>query len=595
MEKYFNYDRSLKYGYGSFRLLIVVYLSFFKSFSVYSKHPFTLNEFFYTPPASLHSYFSTNRYLGHIAIGSIGAMINVNITNSFFANLALLGFLGCVCFWDIQFDYAVLIYLMKTMGGDFIAGKLDTTEWKLVLFFVFIVLAPLSYFMHVSHSENLQVFLSYSRIFSILFIEQIICEYGDAHLEDWIFFRHRFSFEVANLGILLLLPEMKDHERLVLNVDLVTCFFYRFTNFLLIIYKSQDEISRFFQMIFFRILGIISGTNLMIVRDPDLAVLVMKQSNHKGNALEKYMASPAWLPILSLESVDGELWKSMRENFDILIKHLPDVSKLTTITNKHVAQLTERTSSTSILIDANVIARLTALCFVEYCLDLECNSNQLDLFVAGSWEWRKEISIRGKGDKNIKQAVIQVFIEELLAKSPMWELFEEKWREPEYFSLLLQPFLISPMINVGDILCAVKLTNDGPPCSIENVIRKMHPFPIFERYIEHDIIQNGATAIKANTQVIMFTSDFNNCSNDNNSWPIFGSGTRMCAGRHLALPFLKILASDLAVLGDNFQPLKGHKFSGRHKDGQVDSVHEYVYFICTVLSALVRSGPVKTT
>lgn len=77
----------------------------------------------------------------------------------------------------------------------------------------------------------------------------------------------------------------------------------------------------------------------MIVRDPDLAVLVMKQSNHKGNALEKYMASPAWLPILSLESVDGELWKSMRENFDILIKHLPDVSKLTTITNKHVVRI----------------------------------------------------------------------------------------------------------------------------------------------------------------------------------------------------------------------------------------------------------------
>ena len=97
----------------------------------------------------------------------------------------------------------------------------------------------------------------------------------------------------------------------------------------------------------------------------------------------------------------------------------------------------------------------------------------------------------------------------------------------------------------------------------------MHPFPIFERWIEKDIYRNDILVVPAKTQCIMFTSDFiqyntrnnshshshsgnssessNNKANNNNdninktnnptsggggssSWSIYGTGGRSCAG-----------------------------------------------------------------
>lgn len=80
-------------------------------------------------------------------------------------------------------------------------------------------------------------------------------------------------------------------------------------------------------------------------------------------------------------------------------------------------------------------------------------------------------------------------------------MFEEKWTDPRYYSLLMQPFIISPAINVGDIMSAVYLL---PDLSLEDAIRRLHPFPILERYIDSDIVHNNTVVVKADTQVIMF-------------------------------------------------------------------------------------------
>merc|ERR1711991_556376 len=83
----------------------------------------------------------------------------------------------------------------------------------------------------------------------------------------------------------------------------------------------------------------------------------------------------------------------------------------------------------------------------------------------------------------------------------------------------------------------------------------------------------------------MFTSDF---AGSNINWPLFGSGPRACSGSHLALPVLKVMMTDL-VKHPLFNPLKNHRYSGRHLDGKVSSLSESMYFIATVLNALQKA------
>ena len=64
-----------------------------------------------------------------------------------------------------------------------------------------------------------------------------------------------------------------------------------------------------------------------------------------------------------------------------------------------------------------------------------------------------------------------------------------EWKKPEYYSALMQPFIISPMINVSDI--AVSVQNNLPVYEhmnkdinlfIDHCIQISHPFPMLERY-----------------------------------------------------------------------------------------------------------------
>ena len=72
---------------------------------------------------------------------------------------------------------------MKTFAGDQLAGKLDTAEWKLVLFFTFGCMVPWVYFASGSMDAAASAFALYARILPILFLVQAVCEYGDAHYE----------------------------------------------------------------------------------------------------------------------------------------------------------------------------------------------------------------------------------------------------------------------------------------------------------------------------------------------------------------------------------------------------------------------------
>ncbi len=48
----------------------------------------------------------------------------------------------------------------------------------------------------------------------------------------------------------------------------------------------------------------------------------------QGEGLESAIACPAWAPVLSLESIDGQLWREMRNDFDVLMRQLPPAARL---------------------------------------------------------------------------------------------------------------------------------------------------------------------------------------------------------------------------------------------------------------------------
>jgi hypothetical protein len=50
----------------------------------------------------------------------VGAGVNVQVAG-FLGNLALLLVAAAACIWDVGHDYSILVYLMKTFSGDYLA------------------------------------------------------------------------------------------------------------------------------------------------------------------------------------------------------------------------------------------------------------------------------------------------------------------------------------------------------------------------------------------------------------------------------------------------------------------------------------------
>jgi len=331
------------------------------------------------------------------------------------------------------------------------------------------------------------------------------------------------------------------------------------------------------------------------------------------------LSCPAWAPVLSLESIDGKLWEDMREDLSALLKNLPGPEKLKIIAKKHLDIMTDVNNRT--IIDANYIALITMKVFVEFVFNREWES-KFNVLVEASWEWRKEIAAKGRADKKIKDSAIEMTIS-LIRESNLWPLFDEKWREPRYYSLILQPFLISPTINTGDSVVAFLRY---PDLDVSDALRQMHPFPILERFLSKDIMidenndysavnkcpfngiknkeNDKKIAVCKDTQVVMFPSDWR----ENKNWPIFGAGKRVCSGAHLALPWLTIFRESMLQIINHekknekndgeiknknefisrFQPELNHRYSGRNNDNGIN-IQEIIYFLINTLPPFLKN------
>eukprot|EP00042_Codosiga_hollandica_P034931 m.252499 g.252499 ORF g.252499 m.252499 type:complete len:478 (+) comp54523_c0_seq1:211-1644(+) len=328
------------------------------------------------------------------------------------------------------------------------------------------------------------------------------------------------------------------------------------------------------QVLFYRVAAFLQGTNPLVdlSDDPKLFGECMKANSNKGKMLEYHFSCSAWEPILSVESVDGELWEQMHARMITFMKTLPSVEELEAIANQNCADMVAAKAP----VDAHAVMVYTLSTFLKYLFGIDYDEQTHGVLIAASMEWRKELAIKGKGNLEIENAAIAVIVE-CIKDSSLWEQHGEAWTTAPYFSLIMQPFIISPLINVGDI--AVAFEGESAVCgdsAIFDVIRRYHPFPILERELSNGPVRH----LKQGTQVMFVPR---NADSQEWGWSVFGIGPRKCMGAAHAMALLRPLA---ALVGSPlFVPSRGHKYSGRHRDGKDTNT---VYLYSTVIPLLGR-------
>lgn len=280
------------------------------------------------------------------------------------------------------------------------------------------------------------------------------------------------------------------------------------------------------------------------------------QSVDKGNFIEAKLSRNAWKPILSLESENGEAWILLKDRLMLLMKLLPDVSALTEITNITIDRSGDHITS-------NEVGVLTIQVFMQYVFGV-FETERLDYhnkccyeLYEASLEFRKEIALKGWGDVNKKKRAVTI-ISEYLVRS--------KYNLPNDIysvSVVLQPFIISPAINVSDVAISWDLTK-----SIEFNITINHPFPILEREI----------VIDGNKYQVFIPTD------ELKILP-FGYGPRQCSGKAIASTFLKLFFMAL-MQKKIYKPRENHMFSGRDNDVSCN-IEEILFQLNTIVRLFI--------
>lgn len=334
----------------------------------------------------------------------------------------------------------------------------------------------------------------------------------------------------------------------------------------------------------------------------------MMKLTDKGIGLEDLIALPAWSPILSLESVSGDIWKELREKFINFTNLLQDISILNEITSLESNYLIEN----KILIDGKQMSISALKCFMKYVfadikddkLDLNFINNAVEemekkhklnfyeTLYLSSLEYRKEIAVKGKGDITLKYKAVELIVE-IAYMSKFKDLYD--WKDPKCYSIIMQPFIISPMINMSDIAVQIKdnlkeyekickMNKNDINSAILNFIDYCifinHPFPLLERYDKELNIHYFLDMSKMNEIL-----DNSRTNDDRIDYSVmnFGMGVRSCLGRHLAKAFFSSFFTSELINSNNFNPKINHLYSGRDNDNSdlFQSIYTLkIFFIC---------------
>jgi hypothetical protein len=357
--------------------------------------------------------------------------------------------------------------------------------------------------------------------------------------------------------------------------------------------------------------------------DPVLCATILASSDIKGSFVEHLFAIPAWQPIYSIESEDGERWKALSMNCCKLFRTLQWKNQTPLQVTSCVQVLADEINhNSSLLINAEQISRIVLKVIYEIIFKKKIELEDEKLFYKASIEWRKEIALKGAGDIRVKQAFCQR-LTKIIQDSCYGEGFTDEHQTQDplmWLSVFAQPFILSPQINVSDIMVAVFLFLRADPRLYEvtrqkaieedenylkavlmEAIRLKHPFPVLERELCVDMIIEGKT-VPAGTQVLMIIDKFvQNATFAPQTWLqpglknpfeglVFGAGKRICLGKSLANNLMvELLKSMLILIPDiKIQPSLDHLYSGRDNDTQV-SFRESLYQAKIFSRALWRS------
>lgn len=353
---------------------------------------------------------------------------------------------------------------------------------------------------------------------------------------------------------------------------------------------------------------------VILDKDPELCAEVLAGSETKGTFLEHLIAIPAWRPIRSIESEDGARWKELASHSRTILHNLRWKDRVSPLVAKHVSLLGEGT------IGAEQVSTLALQVLVELLFEQPLSPTDAQLFYRASVEWRKEIGVKGRADLNVKEVFCRR-LTELLRDSQYGAGVGEHASDPQvWLSVFAQPFIISPQINVSDVMVAVfkcltadqgqfaeakRRTAAGDDAYLDAVImesmRLAHPFPILERELRVPMTFDGET-YPPGTQVLITLDRFVQDPTFNpQSWLslgskhpfhplLFGAGQRVCLGKALAKALmLEMLRAFLPLEpAQRLQPSLGHLHSGRHNDSQ-QSLQESLYQLRVFSRALWRS------
>lgn len=372
---------------------------------------------------------------------------------------------------------------------------------------------------------------------------------------------------------------------------------------------------------FIKLCGILQRRKVVFLdSDPILCGQVLAASDKKGSFVEGLVAAPAWFPIYSLESMDGEIWEILSQNCKKIIAQTQWKERLGPIIQDELAVWKKSSlSEKNFKINAESISRFVVRALYTLIFRETMFSEDEDLFYLAANEWRKELGVKGKGNSAIKHAFWER-LKVIVAASPFKEGLEKfHYDTGLWLSAFAQPFLISPQINSSDIMVAVFHFLRKDPILLQKAkewslrgetdhlnallmesIRLQHPFPIVEREIEEDLTIGNLTLTAGTHAFILFDQfqqdqNFNperwlvgNSQNPHSALP-FGSGRRICLGKAIAQVLLAdMLQGILSHFPDEqICPQEGHIFSGRNND-QHRSLKESIYQIKVFAGVLYK-------
>jgi hypothetical protein len=326
---------------------------------------------------------------------------------------------------------------------------------------------------------------------------------------------------------------------------------------------AESSFSTMIRNSYFKLWGFLQGNICVDVYDSSANdVVLLKQilqSTHKGQFFEKHVSQESWKPLYSIESENDERWKRMSKLFHKVFVATKYHKRIDALMEKHLSDFSS----------CHSVCRSLASLFFELLFDKELD--QPDLYALASMEWRKEIAMKGVGEKVIQNEFIN-HLKESIPKT--WFDFNE-YSEMEVVSCFAQPFFISPLINITDVLASVYYCDKDASGKelVEKCMLKYPPFPILERKIgekKHAIIL-VSQELKIDKKLLLF-----------------GFGPRKCPGQDLALKILTFIV-ERAKNNHwvNFTPHIGHMYSGRHNDSNVSLVQLF-NFGCVAIKTLFK-------